>query len=153
MMPTRKKGGMLMTENRWVHESRKTVVCIDRYENGNPEGRLYNAYAEPETFQSLTQFLIKMEALLDDLQLPQSSTTTRTFSQLTLPFSPCPPVQHVRKGSCATFEVQILFRQHSSWQGNLIWLEQQMEQSFRSVLELILLMDNALRKLEGYDCA
>lgn len=39
----------------------------------------------------------------------------------------------------------MIFRQHTSWQGVVIWLEQQMEQSFRSVLELILLMDSALR--------
>ena len=144
---------MLMTENRWVHESRKTIVCIDRYENGNPQGRIYNSYADPETFQSLTQFLIKMETLLDDLQLPQSSTALRSFCSLTEPLPCPPPIRQIKKGLLATFEVQVIFRQHTSWQGTVVWLEERSEQSFRSVLELILLMDSALRKLEGCDCA
>lgn len=142
-----------MTEQRWVHESRKTIVCIDSYEKGNPAGRIYNSYADAESFESLTQFLLKMETLLDELQLPQSFTATRSFCSLTEPVSSHPPEIHIRRGSKATFEVQVIFRQHTSWQGTVIWLEEHMEQSFRSVLELILLMDNALRKLEGCDCA
>jgi len=55
----------------------------------------------------------------------------------------------LRRGEQATFEMQIIFRQHTSWQGVITWLEEKMEQSFRSVLELILLMDSALRKAEG----
>ena len=142
-----------MTETHWVHESRKTVVCVDTYTNGNPTGRIYNAYAEPECFESLSRFLIKMEAMLDELQLPQSSTAIRTFSPLREAEAAPPPVSHIRKGSCATFEVQVIFRQHSSWQGKVIWLEEKLEQSFRSVLELVVLMDSALRQPEGCDCA
>ena len=143
-----------MTEKCWVHESRKTIVCIDNYEKGNPEGRIYHSYAESETFQSLSQFLIKMETLLDDLQLPQASTETRSFCQLPqISLADPPPVNQVRKGRCATFQIQVIFRQHTSWQGTVTWLEESSEQSFRSVLELILLMDSAIRKLEECDCA
>ena len=49
------------------------------------------------------------------------------------------------RGTAATFELRILFRQHASWQGELLWLERSDRQSFRSVLELITLMDSALR--------
>ena len=52
------------------------------------------------------------------------------------------------KGKVATFTIRVLFRQHTSWQGTILWLEKNMEQSFRSVLELILLMDSALRRIE-----
>lgn len=142
-----------MIEKRWVHESRKTLVCIDSYHKGIPEGRIYNAYADSESFESLSQFLIKMEAMLDELQLPQSYTATRSFGLTeNIPDNGL-PVSNVRKGRKATFEVQVIFRQHTSWQGTVIWLDEQMEQSFRSVLELIILMDSALRKLEGYDGA
>ena len=54
-----------------------------------------------------------------------------------------------RKGALATFQIQVIFRQHTSWQGMVVWQERHMEQSFRSVLELILLMDSALRNLQG----
>ncbi|MBQ3147093.1 MAG: hypothetical protein IJB91_05120 [Oscillospiraceae bacterium] len=49
-----------------------------------------------------------------------------------------------RPGDLATFAVKILFRQNASWQGSVTWLEGKREQSFRSVLELILLMSTAL---------
>ena len=48
-----------------------------------------------------------------------------------------------------TVKVSILpSRQHTSWQGVITWMEERMEQSFRSVMELILLMDSALRQNE-----
>ena len=53
-----------------------------------------------------------------------------------------------RKGRLATFELKILFRQHASWQGTIVWKEGRQEQSFRSVLELVHLMDSALRATE-----
>jgi len=56
-----------------------------------------------------------------------------------------PPEETVREGKLATFAVRILFRQNASWQGSVTWLEGDRSQSFRSALELILLMDNALR--------
>ena len=142
-----------MIQSRWVHESRKTIVCIDSYENGIPTGRIYNTYAEPESFESLSQFLLKMEAMLEELQLPQSYTTPRSFCSTQLLQENTPPVSQIKKGRNATFELQVIFRQHTSWQGTIIWLDRHMEQSFRSVLELVLLMDSALRKQEGCDCA
>ncbi|MBQ3574429.1 MAG: hypothetical protein IJA26_02060 [Clostridia bacterium] len=58
--------------------------------------------------------------------------------------SPQQQTSPVRRGAKATFELQILFRQHSSWQGLLKWREKNIEQSFKSALELILLIDSAL---------
>jgi len=54
----------------------------------------------------------------------------------------------VPRGAKATFELKILFRQHTSWQGTVVWREKKTEHSFRSVLELVLLLDSALRELE-----
>ena len=137
-----------MIQSTWVQESRKTVICIDSYDNGIPIGRIYNASAEPQTFESLTQFLIKMETMLDELQTPQSYTSSRNFgAPPELPES-APPMDQTKRGKKATFDLQVIFRQHRSWQGPVNWLEQRMEHSFRSVLELILLMDSALRKQE-----
>ncbi|MBR2009616.1 MAG: hypothetical protein IJ936_05780 [Peptococcaceae bacterium] len=44
----------------------------------------------------------------------------------------------------ATFKVKVLFRQGASWQGKVEWVEEGMETSFRSALELVKLMDSAL---------
>ena len=43
-----------------------------------------------------------------------------------------------------TFVIKILDRQNSTWQGNILWVDQQNEQYFRSALEMLKLIDGAL---------
>lgn len=142
-----------MLKQLWCPENNRILVCVDGYENSVPTGRFYNFLNESEEFSSLSQMLIRIEAILDDQRTPQSYTTHRTFASVidhleeeaSQPFS--------RKGQSATFELKILFRQHGSWQGSVIWKERKQEQSFRSVLELIYLIDSALRAMEGCGAA
>ena len=138
-----------MDQNRWNAFGRKITICIDSYEDGVPEGCFYTPNRDSERFTSLMQFLLKMEEYLDDQQTPQSYTSARRFTSLLEPDTGrgCGP--SFRKGSKATFQLQVLFRQHSSWQGILTWREGSAEQGFRSVLELVVLLDSALRSLEG----
>ncbi len=125
--------------------NRKITVCVDSYESGVLKGRFYNAYREMEYFDGLMQLLIAAESILEEQQKPQSYTVLRRFSE------PCPSDRGViasswiRRGDVATFEIHVLFRQHTSWQGVIRWQERRTEESFRSVLELLLLMDSALR--------
>ena len=136
-----------MLEHPWTRERNKTIICLDSYHNGVPVGRIYGPSAEAVEFQSLTQFLIKMEAILDDNKMPQSFTSPRTFAAID-PVSITTTAPEFQRGQMATFTLQVLFRQHTSWQGVITWTEERMEQSFRSVMELILLMDSALRPNE-----
>lgn len=139
-----------MIQQLWVHENRKTLVCVDSYENGVLKGRFYTAFQEMETFDSLSQFLVRMEGTLEENREPQSYTTFRSFSTLLLQEDSAGTADGgIRQGARATFELQILFRQHSSWQGVIIWQDKSIEQNFRSVLELVHLMDSALRSMEG----
>ena len=139
-----------MLHKVWAGENRKFMVCVDSYEGNVLRGRLYHTYREMESFNSLTQFLVGVEDILEEQQIPQSYTSVRKFSDLLNIADNADTVELIRKGAEATFEIQILFRQHTSWQGVIIWRERKMEQSFRSVLELVLLMDSALRaKREG----
>ena len=140
-----------MVDKRFIHDNRKTILCIDSYEEGVMQGRFFCGDQPAESFRSLSQFLVKMDALLDQTQLPQAYTTMRSFSSFLLPDQNCSRSHSTPKGTKATFELQILFRQHSSWQGILVWQNRNMEQSFRSVLELILLIDSALRGMEGLE--
>ena len=124
---------------------RTTTVFIDKYENGIPVGCFYNQYLpDGKPFQSMTQFLLGMEQVLDDMDFPQAFTGMRQFAP-PVESEPFPPEAPPRQGVAATFAIRILFRQNASWQGSVIWLEGRQEQSFRSVLELISLIDNALR--------
>ncbi|MCL2200862.1 MAG: hypothetical protein FWB75_02765 [Oscillospiraceae bacterium] len=57
------------------------------------------------------------------------------------------PMMVVRDGpgaSRCTFEISVKFQQNSSWQGQILWAEKNMKQNFRSVLEMLRLMDEAL---------
>ena len=128
------------------NEYRTTVVCIDEYEDGVPVGRFYNPYSpNGEKFRGIVRFLGRMEDMLDRMNYPQAFTTARAFSR-PYPNVANPSGEKLREGKLATFAVRILFRQNASWQGSVTWLENDRSQSFRSVLELVLLMDSALQE-------
>ena len=48
------------------------------------------------------------------------------------------------RGECATFVVRVMYRQNTSWQGEVTWVEEQKKERFRSALELVRLLDSAL---------
>ena len=138
-----------LIQNLWIPENRRTTVYIDSYRDGVFRGWLSGMGQWELPFESLSQFLVIMEELLEQTQTPQSYTTHRSFAAFLTPNSGGESVGSRRRGILATFELKILFRQHSSWQGTVFWQEQKQEKSFRSVLELILLLDSALRQQEG----
>ena len=95
-------------------------------------------------FTSLMQFLALMDAIMDLDNHPQRSVEPRVFSA---------PVSNVlnearwsrqKPQPIATFWISVLFRQNASWQGTVLWADRDMESQFRSALELISLLDNAL---------
>ena len=132
-----------MVNHPWNQQT--LLVCVDSYENGVPRGQLYLPGQQGERFESLSQFLLRSERLLEQSGAIQSFTTPRVFALTKpLPDVSC-DVSELTRGAKATFEMRVLFRQHASWQGELLWLEQSDRQNFRSVLELITLMDSALR--------
>jgi len=133
-----------MVSRIWGEEYRQTQVCIDSFEDGVPVGRFYNPYL-PEgcAFHSTVQFLREMEKVLDMMEFPKSFTCTRSFAPQP-PGLPAIPGAGECSGKLATFAIRILFRQNVGWQGSVVWVEGKQEQSFRSVLELILLMSDAL---------
>ncbi len=45
-----------------------------------------------------------------------------------------------------TFVVRILCRQNHTWQGEVLWAEQNERQYFRSALELVKLMDSVMEE-------
>jgi len=55
------------------------------------------------------------------------------------------PDNHRDSGSAlGTFEITVKFMQNSTWQGQIHWVEKNHKQNFRSALEMIRLMDEAL---------
>lgn len=112
--------------------SREAVVTVRTYEDGIMDGCLQHPRLEKkETFRSLSQMVLLLNRLIDlEYCLNQ----------------PLPLVQpeYEEKKSMAVFRIQILFREHSTWQGRLIWQDQNQEVVFKSVMELIELLDEIL---------
>lgn len=127
------------------NEYRTTLVCVDDYERQVMSGRLYNPFCSDQRFHSTMDFLEQMEELLDNMKCPQPFMTARSFSDSPERAAESPPGSQSRTGKLGTFAVRVIFRQNASWQGSVTWLEGGQEQSFRSVLELLLMMDGALR--------
>lgn len=139
-----KEVSVQMTPRAQGNEYRTTQVCVDDRQDGRFCGRLYNPFWEGAVpFSSVMEFLVRMEELLDQMQFPQSFTAKRAFAG--------PPGQgpvsqplDMRQGREATFYLKVLFRQNASWQGTVRWVETGQEESFRSVLELLLMMNSAV---------
>lgn len=140
-----------MAKKLWGDPYRNILVCIDRCEGDIPEGRLFSpALKQPVPFGCVMSFVNEVEALLNDMDFPQSFVPVRSFS------GKKKAAAHARqmvagegKGQLATFRLRVLFRQNASWQGSLNWLDQGQEESFRSTLELLYLMQSAWREAAG----
>ena len=144
---TTEKGAITLEQEVREESYQLTMVCVDRYEQNVMQGRLYNSSHKGEIcFFSLMEFLRKMESMLDKMQYPQSYVAMRAFGEEGAPLECVAAQGEKREGVCATFAVRVLFRQNASWQGRVAWLEGGKEENFRSALELIFLMDSALKR-------
>ena len=126
-------------------EYRNTMICIDSAEGGVLQGCIRNPYLSGSIpFGSVMQLLIEMENLLDSMQLPQAVHIKREFSPEPGGLPAVLTDSQPASGKLATFAVRVMFRRNASWQGSITWLEGNRQESFRSVLELLLLMNSAL---------
>ena len=56
--------------------------------------------------------------------------------------------QHDIGSTKGTFEITVKFMQNSTWQGQIHWIEKNQKQNFRSALEMLKLMDEALAEAD-----
>lgn len=126
-------------------------MCIDNINDGELSGRIYHCYSkEPWKFTNILQLIELADDFFDKLEFPQASTSARSFTSTQ--FSSVDRLDKVRlpedfienRGQKGTFFLNVRYRQNSSWQGSVTWVEEQREQHFRSALELLKLIDGAL---------
>ena len=133
------------------------TVCINERKDGDYIGEIWNQVdGKPSPFRSSTDMLFQMEKLYDDWNFPQRSTNCRTFGKVTEQEERTPNTKRGRKmnvfnvqdkrGKQGTFIVQVQYRQNSSWQGQVIWAEENKREHFRSALELMKLIDSAMSR-------
>ena len=125
---------------------RNIRLCVDDYESGVLSGQAYFPALDQKSrpFRSFVEFLLETEDAMDRESFPQSYTAKRFFSTGYAREDSRLNVEKTEKGKRGTFDIRMVFRQHASWQGTVTWIEGRGEQSFRSVLELIRLIDSAL---------
>ncbi len=137
---------------RSLNEMCSSRICVDEYRDGEMRGRIYNHYyGEPLVFSNIMQMLKKLEAMLDGFEYPQRTMKQRSFvgktqkseGQMEHNMQQHPACEEER-GKVATFYVKVIFRKNASWQGNVKWLDSGQDENFRSVFELLTLMDGAM---------
>jgi len=126
-------------------------ISVDGYENCDIYGRLYTAYSiESTLFTGIVSLLFEMERFYDRLGFPMAATEHRRFNgknterEAMIVIDRDNPLKHT--GEKASFIVLVRFRQNSSWQGTMRWLEKGKEVPFRSALELMRLIDSSCLK-------
>ena len=144
--------------------STRMRATIIPFSNGAIIGELRSRFIdEPYRFTSLIQMIRKMEDIFDIKKFPQSSVKLRSFdktpqgnekreAESRIPMidnNTDATVTDNQENARCTFEIAVRFRQNASWQGEILWAERNMKQNFRSVLEMLKLMDEALT--EGSD--
>ena len=146
-----------------MYYSRNVInLCMDAYGAEQQRGRLWSQYKrEPVPFTSLFEALERMEELYDALQYPFASTQIRSFlreigkergpDEEGRPGREYPLVEPFDKvighrGQDATFIIRVQYRQHSTWQGEVVWAEARKRSRFGSILELMKLIDRTMEK-------
>lgn len=126
--------------------------CVDEYKPGRFNGRLYlSNIKEPFFFQDMHQMVLRMEEYFDEIQFPMASTQGRDFSKRNKATQKKEGGKRMQdksilshKGDRATFIIHIQYRQNATWQGKIVWADQNKTQYYRSALEMMKLIDSAL---------
>jgi len=133
------------------------TVCVDGFKEKDATGRIYGRISEePINFSSVLQMIEQMDNYYDRINFPQASNEIRSFRKDSREKRKEPKekamvdIEKVTKqrGREGTFIVHVQYRQHATWQGQVIWVEKNKSRKFRSVLELLKLIDEALESGE-----
>ena len=134
------------------------MVCVDGVENGDIYGRYFHRYKKEETFfPDSATLVIEMQRFYDDIGYPQAAIKTRNFIERK--GGRIPAKEHMAvisdsqslmqcRGKLATFLVGVTSRQNASWQGDVVWMEQKIRKHFCSDMELVVFVDDAVKKSE-----
>lgn len=136
----------------------RMVMGIHRSYGYDCEGEVWHPYqAKPIYFRSLMQAIGAMARLMDELDFPQRATLPRSFfvkenteenRKRVIRKKQIMTNSEDKSGKKGTFIVQVMYRQGTTWQGQVTWAEQDKKVYFRSALELVRLIDDAMNGQE-----
>ena len=136
----------------------KAIFCLDSMADFDYKGRVYIGTDRiGYGINGVNDLLKVLECVFDHYKFPQASHENRSFlkakgniDKKRKEFMENKNIENSAEhtGEKATFIVQVQFRQNSTWQGTVQWVEKGVTQRFRSELELIKLMNEAADEKE-----
>ena len=113
-------------------------ICVDNNECAEISGRMYHCYEkEPVQFNNIIELIQAAENLFDRIAFPQASTKTRSFKETETAGRIVRPEKVVMqqdviryRGTIGSFVTCVKFRQNSTWQGELFWMEKGIKRQF-----------------------
>ena len=150
-----------MDRSQWyIGAVNAVVLCVDQTSDGEAAGRLYQSYSTRErTFHSMEEVVFLLEGFFDSLNFPHPTTKDRSFGEQKQYHNQKRKKERIMKdevllskhGDLGTFIIRVQHRQNSSWQGRLTWMEKNRTVYFRSVWEMVKLMESALDTVSEQD--
>ena len=164
-----------------ISSSNGAMVRLNVFEQQSSEiwGEISNIYCEkPISCTDVGDFLLKLDALYENLKCPMADMRVRSFLEYRKPSLPDRPptaepaayfdsnsfnlYQQLRqkkqndevtsiRQKCHTEQIEVffintIFRQHASWQGDVLWERTGQKICFRSALELLHLIQSVLQE-------
>ena len=137
--------------NGFNHNNSILRICVDRIADRTLSGCvLSRRLTQPLPFNGLTELALQMEAVFEQQNFPQASQRIRTFlrSESFENFAAPSPAHGMGeemvmegRGEIATFDVTVISRRNSTWQGVVNWLDGSELREFTSYLDLMRLIN------------
>ena len=128
--------------------------CINRVKDQQISGKLFSQrFIRPVEFSDMGSLSLFLEEVFDHQNFPQAFQSTRTFVESEMDMSNVaeepgrgmsPAIVRAARGAVATFDVLVVSRRSSSWQGSVDWMDGSERQEFESFLELMQMINERL---------
>ena len=140
---------------RFNYQEAALRVCVDKADNGAFCGQVVGPRIKSAiTFSDLSDFVIKIDSLLDMQKFPQAFQRIRSFTDKPAPTVPGVEVKEEigsldnyssLLGASFTFSFIVVSRQNATWQGYIDWLDGTEKSKFNSTLEFMKLVGNRIK--------
>ena len=146
-----------MPNDLYIGAPNGIVLCVDRLNQWGCSGEFYHAYQKEGTaFSSLGEMLFLMEEFFDKLNFPRRGNAERHFIEQEKTEAQRRPTEPEGEkvmsdkellnhhGQSETFIVRVQHRQNNTWQGRITWADKNKTLNFRSIWEMVHLMEEAI---------
>ena len=142
---------MIVIAQKYIMCANAGKVEVRFYDKDSLYGSVCSLYFNTGLiFRSYDELIFAIEDLINTVLKPMNSVHYRSFLKSKRKIKKKQVLQmkdlhnNIVSPEKATFIINVLYRQNSTWQGTIQWVNQNQSQNFRSTYELIKLMDSAL---------